>query len=319
MRSIDFISCVIACMSLAAFEIRADEKSTNETTRERAREYFERGEILYDAGDYSKAAQAFILAHELAPHPLVLENIAMSYDRAGKVTRAVEAYDEYLAVNNNKNAEKRRDTLLKTIGEISADCPDASCQIKINNIDRGDAPARAYVYPGAFTVEAFVDGELVASSEAQVEAGKISRVELAIEVKEPKIVEEVIVPDEPVKEPEKDRIEFLGLGLGFWIASGVTVITGAITIACGARTLRDEEEYEASGRLDSKIQKRGEKDRLATNVMIGITAAAAATAAGFAIKDLLFGASTEKADADERDQVSVVPGPGLGVGVVGSF
>ncbi|MCP4676500.1 MAG: hypothetical protein GY854_13500 [Deltaproteobacteria bacterium] len=319
MRSLRLTSCVIACLLVTAFEIRADEKSEDQAVRERAKEYFERGEILYDAGEYSKAAQAFILAYELAPHPLVLANIAMAYDRAGKATRAVEAYDEYLSVNEDKKAETRRDILLKTIGEISADCPDASCQIKISSLGRGDAPTKAYVNPGSHTVEAFVNGELVASSEVQVEAGEISRVELSIEVEEQEKVENVVVPNEPLEKPEEDRIEIFNLGLGFWISSGVTVVSGAVTIAFGARTLRDEKEYIASGRLDSKIQKQGEKDRLATNVMIGVTAAAAAVAAGFAINDLFFGAPAEEAGKDEENRISVMPGPGLGVGVLGSF
>jgi hypothetical protein len=108
-----------------------------------------------------------------------------------------------------------------------------------------------------------------------------------------------------------------GLGIGFWTSVGVTGAAGTLAIVFGALTAKTKNEFEDSGSTDADLREQGEDYKLVTNVMIGITAAAALTAAGFAIYDLVY--NKDKPDKQDRAQVVIVPGPGLGVGAVVTF
>ena len=86
------------------------EKDYSVAKRERASEYFTRGKLLYDTGDYSSAAEAFKLAYETLPHQAVLGNIALCFDRAGKWPSAVRYYRKYFMdpVSHTENTEMRQ-------------------------------------------------------------------------------------------------------------------------------------------------------------------------------------------------------------------
>jgi len=106
------------------------------------------------------------------------------------------------------------------------------------------------------------------------------------------------------------------LGVPFWVATGVTGAAGVVTLVFGMRTLNDKEELDGlapgDGNLD-EVKQRGERDRLVTNIMIGVTGAAAVTALIIGLTDL--------ASSKERNTsaVSLVPGPGAGFGLEATF
>jgi hypothetical protein len=66
--------------------------------RARAKAAFERGMICARAGDYDLAAANFEAANKALPHPATTLNLAIAYDWAGKLSRAVDAYEEFLRV-----------------------------------------------------------------------------------------------------------------------------------------------------------------------------------------------------------------------------
>ncbi len=302
------------CMNSA---IADDDKQDG--NKAKAAEYFAKGERLFDSGDYARAAGAFLLAYDLAPHPMVLANIAMSYDKAGSVVKAIEFYEKYVTSLKKKKERKKIKARLKElssmVGELSVECPSASCRIEIDTIDRGEAPVLIAVEIGLHRVEAFDGKNKIAAVDARVVAGEVSRVELfqreiISEEKEEESVEEPIeeTPGEPV--PEEEGVT---LGAGFWISAGATVAAGAVAVVFGVKAVKAKEDFDATGGTDEDLMDQGERDQLITNVMIGITSAAAACAIGFLIYDLKSGGSKKE------EPVAVVPGPGLGLAVVGRF
>jgi tetratricopeptide (TPR) repeat protein len=285
-----------------------------------AEEQFARGKELFSQRDFEGAAAAFTRAYSLAPHPSVLFNIGLSYDQAGDLPAAVASYRQYLkeAGDTKQGARVRRrlDELMSRVGELDVRCSAAECEISIDGTDHGRAPLTVILAPGEHRVEAFSGKELVAAVNTRVAAGAISRVELYSG--QPSQVDQPPEPAQPVADPTEQSppVEDEGptMGIGFWIASGITVAAGATTIIFGARALNDLERFEDSGRTDEKIAEEGERDELVTNIMIGVTAATAATACGFAIYDIWFAERGE----DERS-VTLAPGPGLGIEAVGRF
>ncbi len=215
------------------------------------------------------------------------------------------------------------------VGELSVECPSANCRIEVDKIDRGEAPVSIVVEVGLHRVEAFDGDDKIAAVDTRVVSGEVSKVELfqremTPEVKKVKKVKEVKEvkggEEEPVEQPivevpvEPVLVEEgATLGAGFWISAGTTVAAGAVTVVFGVRALNAKEDFDATGGTDKDLAEQGEQEQLITNIMIGATSAAAACAVAFLIYDLT-------SDGGEKEgPVAVVPGPGLGLAVVGRF
>lgn len=311
---------LVAALWLASPAALGQQDAESEGSKQVAAEQFAKGKELFAAGKYSEAAVAFTEAYEAAPHQAVLANIALCYDKAGRFPEAVTYYRRYIEdpVDKGKNAEIRARLLeLKNeVGEFDIECSEPACTVRIDGEDRGPAPVNAVVEPGSHKIEAVIGGEVGAAVMERSDGGTIVRVRLKIE----KPGEEPGEPAAPGAEPTEREVS---LGVPFWIASGLTVAGGAATIVFGVRTLKARDDYEASGYTDSDAKDQGERDRLITNIMVGVTAAAAVAAVSFAIHDIFFAededpAADEEQPEDESD-VALVPGPGLGLGVAGSF
>jgi len=286
---------------------------------------FANGTKLFAAGEYGDAAEAFTKAYEAVPHQAVLANIALCYDKAGRFPEAVTYYRRYIAdpVQKGKNAEirQRLQDLKNQIGEFDIECPVAGCSIRVDGADHGPAPINAVVEPGSHKIDAVVDGELRESIMERADAGTVVRVRLRAEkAGDGPAPAAPAVPAADGGTTEAPAEREVSLGVPFWIASGVTVAAGATTIAFGVLTIQARDDYEASGNTDADLKEKGERDRLITNIMIGVTAAAGVTAAVFAIHDIFFSDGEEPAEVNgEGPEVAVIPGPGVGLGVAGAF
>ena len=322
MRSI-ISPMVIACLlTVCVGSARADDDK-QDGSKAKAAEYFAKGSGLFESGDFARAAGSFLLAYDLAPHPMVLANIAMSYDKAGNIVKAIEFYEKYV-VNIKKKKErkkikKRLKELSSMVGELSVECPSASCRIEIDKVNRGEAPVLIVVEIGLHRVEAFDGKNKIAAVDARVVAGEVSRVEL---FQREIIPEEKEEEEEPVEEPVEEvpvepppvlEEEGATLGAGFWISAGATVAAGAATVVFGVRALNAKEDFDATNGTDVDLKEQGERDQLISNIMIGVTSGAAACAIAFLIYDLSSNGSKKE------EPVAVVPGPGLGLAVVGRF
>jgi len=61
-----------------------------------AREHYQKGNQLYQSGDYQGAIREFAEADRLAPSPILGFNIALCHDRMGNTDEAIRRYREYL-------------------------------------------------------------------------------------------------------------------------------------------------------------------------------------------------------------------------------
>lgn len=64
--------------------------------RERAKAAFANGTVCFREARYDLAAHYFALADEASPHPSTTFNLALAYDHAGALSKAVEAYEQFL-------------------------------------------------------------------------------------------------------------------------------------------------------------------------------------------------------------------------------
>ena len=92
--------------------------TTNPSAEElaRARELSENGETLYAEGSYDAAIAAFKSAYEKSGDAVLLYNIALAYDRAGKFDEALEYLEYYRAfapADERESLAAREDSLRK--------------------------------------------------------------------------------------------------------------------------------------------------------------------------------------------------------------
>jgi tetratricopeptide (TPR) repeat protein len=291
-------------MAVAAGEPVSPEE---ENRKKAAREYFSRGEHFFDTGEYAQAAEQFVLAYKESPHPVVLANIGLSYDNAGMLPQAVAAYRECLANHKDSEMQRRLEGLEKQVGELHITCAQGDpCAIEVDGIARGETPLVLVVYPGPHQVVATASGQSPVIKKTKVPAGE--RIDIAIDM------------GTESKRPSTrkgDKNAPYGLGIPFWTSVGVTGAAGTLAIVFGALTAKTRNDFEDSGSTDADLKEQGEDYKTVTNVMIGVTAAAALTAVGFAIYDLVN--KKDKKEKQDRAQVAIVPGPGLGVGAVVTF
>ncbi len=74
--------------------------STDALTAE-ARAFFLRGVAMFEQGQFDAAMVAFTAAHQFAPLPEVLYNMAVTSERLGNLRDAVDYYREYLRVRRD--------------------------------------------------------------------------------------------------------------------------------------------------------------------------------------------------------------------------
>lgn len=291
---------VVICLGFASRGVLADGADKRE-----AGAHFKAGEALFDKGEFLKAAEEFQKAYELSPFPQVLYNLATCFDQGGKADLAVKSYRRYLAEAKVDPSEfvtirRRLSELESMVSDIRIACAVANCQIRLDGAELGNAPVSMVLLPGQHEVEASVQGRVAAI------------VQVALKPGEDKSLVLDVVGAPPPRVDKKKR-----LGWPFWVAGGTAVASGAALVVFGLKTNQAEEDFVASGRTDKALHDDGVRDKLISNVLIGVTGGAAAVAIAFLIYDLR--GSTETAQKKSEAKVRLVPMPGLGLAAVGEF
>jgi tetratricopeptide (TPR) repeat protein len=93
------LTALLAAMAvlLAPVAVRAQPADTVTD----ARQHFQSGKQLFDAGDYRGAIREFEAANRLAPAPLLLFNIGLAYERLGEAAPALQHFKAYLEQQPN--------------------------------------------------------------------------------------------------------------------------------------------------------------------------------------------------------------------------
>ena len=84
---------IVVCSAALAAPARADD---SRTTKREADRHFKSGVALADEGKYAEALAEFERAYEIAPHPLVLYNIAGCHRELSQYAEAVKFYRRFL-------------------------------------------------------------------------------------------------------------------------------------------------------------------------------------------------------------------------------
>src|SRR5688500_15671538 len=131
----------------------ADEREDRET----ARREFAAGQAADRRKAYQEAIEHYMRANDLVPHPFAMFNIAVDYEKLGKLREAANWYERYLDHSSTKEAdrEKVNHLLIKLRNQPSqvsvVSNPDGG-RVIINGVPVGTTPYKTELKGGFYNV-----------------------------------------------------------------------------------------------------------------------------------------------------------------------
>jgi len=127
-----------------------------------AKDLFDSGVQMFQAGQYQVAAESFREAYKLRPSWKILYNIGQAETALGRYGLALEAFQQYLAQGKEEVTVDRKNYVINEIkrlrelvGDVDVQAPDGSV-IYVDGVERGTLPLIA-----AVLVEAGVEHEII--------------------------------------------------------------------------------------------------------------------------------------------------------------
>jgi hypothetical protein len=238
---------------------------------------FAKGRELFEEKRYVGAAAAFEEAYRLKPHFMVQCSIARCYENLNRFVTAARHYKRCLKEGASKSDKRAKiEAALKAMeGQISrvlVQGKNTGGDVFVDGRKVGTTPAEVPVNPGTHVVEVRREGAKPASTTINTLGGEkltldLEPEEVAAKVEaSPKPAE----PPPPPPPPSRKRRS----SIWFWTGVALTAVLTATVVGLGAQTLKDRSSYEDSPTKDGLDTFKSR--RTATNVVLGLTAAAAA-------------------------------------------
>jgi hypothetical protein len=239
--------------------------------RDAARKFGE-GTRAFDAGDFSRAAQAFDTAYALAPHEDALWNAARAWHRAGELARAANEYAQYLReappnASGRGVAQAALAQLAQKLGRVEIHVASGVEDVRLDD-SPVDAPV-VYVLPGAHAVRGKTAQGIVEERHTLKEGGALSVLlaPLATTSETPATAPRAPATMEPAP-PSDTASRSSGWPPGVVVVEGgLTLVVVGLAVASGLDTLSTLRDFDAAptqDRLDS-----GRSKQLRTNILIG--------------------------------------------------
>jgi hypothetical protein len=173
---------VSACVVLAAPAIAGDQKEADR--------HFKSGVALFKESKFTEALAEFERAYEIAPHPLVLYNIAGCHRELSHYGEAVKYYKRFLDEGKGKvpaarlaDAQKELDAILARIARITVTVTGADgAKISLDGNELGTLPLDMplIVPPGEHRLVASAPAHRDAERSVRVASGDAVKVELTL-------------------------------------------------------------------------------------------------------------------------------------------
>ncbi len=247
--------------------------------------------------EFRKAVATFKQAYRYWARKEIQFNIALVYLELGAKVKAYEALRLFVRASDPGVVSRLPAPLLRLraeLGVLRVTTRVAGADIYVNGSKRGVGKAEVVVLPGSHTVEIRQEGKVLQSKTLRVTGGATVVWEADVAPVEPRPTP---TPQPPARPTSRKKLHWV------WFVStaSLAVAAGIAIIGTGVKTIQLGEDYDATPTRD--LQKEGRRYKLATNVLIGVGAAAAATAAVLALFTRWPGASKERPTA-----VTVRPG-----------
>lgn len=245
--------------------------------RQAAAQAYDRAANYYVGGNYAAAGQWFMTAYRLAPARAALVQAIRSYRRAERIERAgtlalllAQSFpDDGPAV---QLASEVMDEAGRASAHVTVECE--GCTVSVDG--RLLATLGAYVTADEDHTVVAHFGEQTVERPARGEAG--SQVVLEIETPEGATVEDTSAEEAEYLRRQREEANDPGARVippaVFYVAAGLTLAAGAVTIWSGVDTLSGVDAYETMP--TRAAYDAGQDKERRTNLLIGVTAGLAA-------------------------------------------
>lgn len=161
----------------------------SEQSKKQAASQFERGEKLYNTGQFAEAIRAFSQANQLAPHHRSLFNIARCYENLGDMAKALEFYTEALAAPgidppSQADIQQRIKRLRSRPVKVFVSSRPSGARVTVDGraeAEQGQTPLVLSLPPGEHLLLLRMEGHHLAAHRIAVEMDKELPVEVALE------------------------------------------------------------------------------------------------------------------------------------------
>lgn len=151
-----------------------------DAAQERAKKFFIQGSKDFEARRFARALDAFEQANAIKPHPIMLKNIAKTYEAMKDLPKAVEYYQKYLGSKPGDAGDVQKkiaglQALMAQWSKLTLTTEPAGASIWVGprtNRPRGKTPATIVVEPGRQTITLGLAGHDVISKALTLSAGQ---------------------------------------------------------------------------------------------------------------------------------------------------
>jgi hypothetical protein len=245
------------------------------TAKAKARKLVKLAKRFIRQKQFKRAVATFKQAYRYWARKEIQFNIALVYLEMGAKVKAYEHLRVFLRASDPDVISRLPAPLARLrneLGVLRVTTPAKDLDIVVDGTRRGTGRAEVVVMPGEHQVRLERSGETIQKKKLRVSGGA-TVVWDAEAVSRPPPREGPDGP-EPIA-PSSDRKQLHWAW--FAAAAGLAVVAGGVVVGTGVKTLQLGEDYDADPSRD--LQKEGRRYKVATNVMIGVSAAAAVSAA----------------------------------------
>jgi hypothetical protein len=298
-----------------------------------ARQHFMAGQDYYSQGRYQKAIEEFDEAYRLDPRPLLLYNIAQTWEKLGELEKAIEFLKKYLDadpnIENRTTLLNKLQTMEERLGNTGVEikCTQADAKVFVDGSEVGKTPIAGIVKltAGAHKIHVSKTGFADFKMSVAVTSGQSLPVEVELEpgqsgppptaaaAAKPEAKPGEAKPAVAEKKPEGGKKKVEALDVVPWVIAGVGVV--AVGVGWGALGSVAKGKQPSDPDADPAAQNDAHKMAIvadAVGIAGAVIAAAGATWGVIRIVKKKKGESAEPAGA----QVSLAPIIGDGTGGV---
>jgi Tfp pilus assembly protein PilF len=247
-------------LALATPAVAAPKKNQQTAEQKEADRHFKSGVALYKEAKYSEALAEFERAYEIAPHPLVLYNIATCHRELSRYAEAVKYYERFLNEGKDKvpparlkEAKSELDAVLARIARVTIKIEGGEgAKVILDGVELGTMPLDAplVVPPGEHRLVLRAEGKQDAERSVRVASGDEVEVTLKlVDAPSAPPVESLRVdaPVAPLAPPAPKRFSLAAafgtnlmnvpetgapsVGIGFALGDRITIGVDALLVA----------------------------------------------------------------------------------------
>ena len=236
---------ILIALLAASVPAYAKEPKKSSAEQKEADRHFKAGVALFKEGKFKEALAEFERAYEIAPHPLVLYNIAGCHRELSSYGEAIRFYERFLKEGKGQvpatrltTAQTELDAILARIARITVVIPGppyATLILDGNPLGTMPVPMPLVLPPGEHKIVAKADGYKDAERTLRVASGDEAEISLTLSESPKETTPDPIITTTATATPTSTKMRRFSIGAGFGSNLKAVADTGAPSLGIGVQ------------------------------------------------------------------------------------